>query len=64
MKSRLISQRLPANVQKVTNTLLRSNFPFGHQIAPLNKELGVTDIICLAQNPKTDIDGIAPVIYS
>lgn len=64
IKARLGSQRLPANVQKVTDTLLRSNFPLGHQIAPLHEELGVTDIICLVQNPKPDIDGIAPVIYS
>lgn len=59
----LSHQQLPTNLTAVSDTIFRSNLPLPHQITAL-REQGITDIICLIQNPREQMDDVAPVTYA
>lgn len=63
METALKNQQLPANIRRVTERVVRANMPLPHQLTHLQNQMGITDIICLVQNPRSDVDRIAPVIY-
>lgn len=63
MSHALQDQALPANIKRVTERIVRSNLPLPHQLPHLHQKLGITDIICLVQNPISEVDMIAPVVY-